>query len=126
MKGMDARGRPVPDPAKEAKVDGSRINPPGGGATNWPPPSFDPQTGLFYVNAKQGYSVTYLTDTDPEPQGYGGGGGGGASGPNLAGVFYKSANGAWKHNYPSGGVGHSFSRLLSTAAEILFTPRPSR
>ena len=56
-------------------------NTPGGGGTNWPPPSFDPETGLFYVNAKQGYSVTYLTDDDPEPQGYGGGGGGGISEP---------------------------------------------
>ena len=72
MKGVDAKGQPIPDPAKEPKVDGSLINTPGGGATNWPPPSFSPDTGLFYVNAKQGYSVTYLTDTDPEPQGYGG------------------------------------------------------
>ena len=77
MKGIDAKGQPIPDPAKEPKVDGSLVNTPGGGGTNWPPPSFDPETGLFYVNAKQGYSVTYLTDDDPEPQGYGGGGGGG-------------------------------------------------
>ena len=40
MKGVDDKGQPIPDPAKEPKVDGSLINTPGGGATNWPPPSF--------------------------------------------------------------------------------------
>ena len=83
MKGIDAKGQPIPDPAKEPKVDGSLIDTPGGGGTNWPAPSFNPDTGLFYVNAKQGYSVTYLTDDDPQPQGYGGGGGGGLSEPIL-------------------------------------------
>ena len=106
MKGVDAKGQPIPDPAKEPKVDGSLINTPGGGATNWPPPSFNPETGLFYVNAKQGYSVTYLTDNDPEPQGYGGGGGGGVSEPILAAIDYKTGNVAWKHKYPSGGFGN--------------------
>ena len=125
MKGVDAKGQPIPDPAKEPKVDGSLINTPGGGATNWPPPSFNPETGLFYVNAKQGYSVTYLTDTDPEPQGYGGGGGGGVSEPILAAIDYKTGNVAWKHKYPSGGFGNSFPGLLSTAGKLLFTGDPS-
>ena len=125
MKGVDAKGQPIPDPAKEPKVDGSLINTPGGGATNWPPPSFNPETGLFYVNAKQGYSVTYLTDTDPEPQGYGGGGGGGFSEPILAAIDYKTGNVAWKHKYPSGGFGNSFPGLLSTAGKLLFTGDPS-
>ena len=44
-KGVDAKGQPIPDPAKEPKVDGALLNIPGGGATNWMPPSFDPQTG---------------------------------------------------------------------------------
>src|ERR1700730_2701436 len=70
-KGIDEKGQPIPDPAKEPKVDGSIINTPGGGGTNWPPPSFDPDTGLFYVNARRGYSVAYLTDTDDNPEGYG-------------------------------------------------------
>ena len=93
------QGQPIPDPAKEPKVDGSLVNIPGGGGTNWPPPSFDPDTGLFYVNAKQGYSVTYLTDDDPEPQGYGGGGGGGMSEPLLEAIDYKTGDVAWKHVY---------------------------
>ena len=37
-KGVDAKGQPIPDPAKEPKVDGSMIDMPAMGATNWPPP----------------------------------------------------------------------------------------
>jgi acido-empty-quinoprotein group A len=125
MKGIDAKGQPIPDPAKEPKVDGSLINTPGGGGTNWAPPSFNPDTGLFYLNAKEGYSVTYLTDTDPEPQGYGGGGGGGLSEPILVAVDYKTGNVAWKHKYPSGGFGNAFPGVLSTAGKLLFTGDPS-
>ena len=55
-----------------------------GSATNWPPPSFSPKTGLLYVGTSQSYSMQYLTDTDERPEGYGGGnvipGGGGREG----------------------------------------------
>src|SRR6185295_9173932 len=80
---------------------------------------------FFYVNAKQGYSVTYLTDNDPEPQGYGGGGGGGFSEPILEAIDYKTGNLAWKHKYPSGGFGNSFPGILTTAGKLLFTGDPS-
>jgi len=77
------------------------------------------------VNAKQGYSVTYLTDDDPQPQGYGGGGGGGFSEPILAAIDYKTGNIAWKHQYPSGGFGNAFPGILTTAGKLLFTGDPS-
>jgi alcohol dehydrogenase (cytochrome c) len=124
MKGIDAKGQPIPDPAKEPKVDGSLINTPGGGGTNWPPPSFNPEAGLFYVNGKLGYSVTYLTDDDPQPQGYGGGGGGGFSEPVLEAIDYQTGKVAWKHVYPSGGFGNSFPGILNTAGKLLFTGDP--
>ncbi len=54
------KGQPIPDPAKEPKVDGSMIDMPAGGATNWPPPSYDPQTELFYVNGTEAYGMAYL------------------------------------------------------------------
>ena len=62
-KGIDAKGQPIPDPDKEPKIDGSMIDMPAMGATNWPPPSYDPQTELFYVNGTEGYGVAYLYDT---------------------------------------------------------------
>ena len=125
MKGLDAKGQPIPDPAKEPKVDGSLISMPGGGATNWPPPSFSPDTGLFYTNAKEGYSITYLTDDDPEPQGYGGGGAGGLSEPVLLAIDYKTGKVAWKHKFPSGGFGNAYPGVLTTAGKLLFTGDPS-
>jgi len=73
-----------------------------------------------YVNAKEGYSVTYLTDDDPQPQGYGGGGGGGFSEPVLLALDYKTGKVAWKHKYPSGGFGQRVFRvLLTTAGKLL-------
>jgi len=70
-KGISASGQPIPDPAKEATIDGVLVSPATGGATNWPPPSYDPQTGLFYVGTVQEFSTFYLTDTDPHPEGWG-------------------------------------------------------
>ena len=70
--GVDSKGQPIPDPKKVPLVDGSLLSIPAGGATNWMPPSFSPETGLFYVNATRGYSLTYLTDTDQRPAGFGG------------------------------------------------------
>jgi acido-empty-quinoprotein group A len=48
-KGLNAKGQPIPNPAKEASVAGVLVSPDTNGATNWPPPSFNPDTGLFYV-----------------------------------------------------------------------------
>lgn len=120
-RGIDERGQPIPDPGKEPKTDGSLVNIPGGGGTNWPPPSYDPETGLFYVNAREGYSVAYLTDTDERPEGYGGTGGGLLSEPVLKAIDVKTGNIAWSHKYESGGWGNAGPGILTTAGKLLFT-----
>ena len=33
--------------------------------TNWEPPAFNPDTGLFYVAEHNSYSIFYLLDPDP-------------------------------------------------------------
>ena len=71
-KGLDAKGQPIPDPAKYPTTDGVLVSPSSNGATNWPAPSFDPETGLFYVGTSRTYSMYYLTDTDDHPEGWGG------------------------------------------------------
>ena len=71
-KGVDDAGQPIPNPAKEPQVDGALVSPNQGGAANWPPPSFSPQTGLFYVNATRAYSIYYIYDEDAKPEGWGG------------------------------------------------------
>ncbi len=72
--GVDAKGQPIPNPRKEPQVDGALVSPNQGGGQNWPPPSFSPQTGLFYVNATRAFSVYYLyeNENDEKPQGWGG------------------------------------------------------
>ena len=41
------------------------MSPVEGGVTNWPPPAYSPDTGLFYVNENNGFNILYLTDPDP-------------------------------------------------------------
>jgi alcohol dehydrogenase (cytochrome c) len=123
-KGIDSKGQPIPDAAKEPKVDGALLTEAGGGGTNWMPPSFDPETGLFYVNATRGYSVAYLVDTDPRPEGYGGTARGLWSEHVLEALDYRTGNIVWQHAYPrigeaAGGLGGP--GILTTAGNLLFT-----
>ena len=121
-KAIDAQGQPIPDPDKEPKVDGSLINIPGGGGTNWMPPSFNPQTGLFYVNATRGYSLAFLTDTDERPEGYGGSARGLWSEHVLEAIEVRTGKIRWSHPYsPGGGSGLGGPGILTTAAGLLFT-----
>jgi alcohol dehydrogenase (cytochrome c) len=120
-KGVDAKGQPIPDPAKEPKVDGSLIDIPAGGGTNWPAPSYDPDTGLFYVNASRGYSIAYLTDADPKPEGYGGRGGALTSEAVLEALDTRTGDIRWSHTYPSGGFATAGPGILTTAGKVLFT-----
>lgn len=118
-KGMNANGQPIPNPAKYPSVDGVLVSPSSNGATNWPAPSFDPETGLLYVGSSRTYSMFYLTDTDERPEGWGGldsvvGGDGGA----LLAIDYKTGNIAWRHDWPSGS---GVVAMLSTAGKLLFT-----
>jgi len=116
-KGVDKNGEPIPDPAKMPQVDGALVSPNQGGATNWPPPTFSPQTGLFYVNASRAFSVYYLFDAGPEPQGWGGNDrGGGSLGSWVEAIDYKTGQIRWSHKWESG----SRSGLMSTAGNLVF------
>ena len=57
-KGIDKKGRPIPNPAKEPAPDGRLIAPDEGGFTNYRSPSFDPKTGLFIVSAHPAMAST--------------------------------------------------------------------
>ncbi len=116
-KGIDAKGQPIPNPAKEPQIDGSLVSPNQGGAANWPPPTFDPDTGLFYVNAARAYSVWYLYDMDDKPEGWGGTDRGGWSEYLLQAIDYKTGNIKWSHKWEGPG---GRSGLLSTAGNLLF------
>jgi alcohol dehydrogenase (cytochrome c) len=116
-KGVDAKGQPIPHPAKEPQLDGALVSPNQGGAANWPPPTFSPDTGLFYVNAARAYSVWYLYDLDEKPEGWGGTDRGGWSESLLQAIDYKTGNVKWSHKWEGPG---GRSGLLSTAGKLVF------
>jgi alcohol dehydrogenase (cytochrome c) len=118
-KGVNKDGQPIPNSEKEPQVSGVLVSPPSGGATNWPPPSYDPETKLFYVNTSSAYSMFYLTDTDPHPEGYGAAEkNSGALGSTLLALDIKTGVPTWRHKWPGGG---GISGLLSTAGHLLFS-----
>lgn len=122
-KGIDAQGKPIPNPAKEPRVDGTLVSPASDGAANWFAPAFNPDTGLFYFNATMSYSVFYLTDTDETPEGYGGRDEDIWSRQILQAIDYKTGKVVWRHAYPN--LGGTRSGLLSTAGGLLFAGDPT-
>ncbi|HCC57775.1 MAG TPA: acido-empty-quinoprotein group A [Solibacterales bacterium] len=121
-KGLNDKGQPVRDPAKDSTVPGSLVSPNNGGAANWPPPAYSPDTGLFYVPAAETYAMYYLTETDPRgAMGLGGKDEVGlASSGYVTAIDYKTGKVAWRHRYPgtAGGLGNG---MLTTAGKLLFT-----
>lgn len=119
-KGVDAKGQPIPDPAKEPQLDGSLVEANAGGATNWMAPSFDPETKLFYVNAERGTSLWYLTlDADGKPEGHQGGAATNFwSESSIAALDYRTGKVVWTH---PAGEGRSNAGVLTTAGQLLFT-----
>jgi acido-empty-quinoprotein group A len=122
-KGINAKGQPAHDPGKDAAVAGTLVSPDTGGATNWPPPSFSPDTGLLYVGTRQSYSIMYLTDTDPRPQGWAAAERTvGAVGSELKAIDYKTGKVRWSRPLAmtAGGSQGGAMGLLSTAGGVLF------
>jgi alcohol dehydrogenase (cytochrome c) len=119
-KGLDAKGQPIPNPAKEPQPDGALVSPNQGGAANWPPPAFSSQTGLFYANATRAFSVYYLyeDENDEKPQGWGGNDRGGWSEAMLQAIDYKTGKIRWSHKWD--GSSAVRSGLLTTAGNLVF------
>jgi alcohol dehydrogenase (cytochrome c) len=116
-KGLDDKGRPVLDPEKVATIPGAIVN---GSITNWPPPAYSPDTGLFYVPENNALSIVYLID--PDPRGSMGLGGRQASGIGNYGSFVtaidpRTGKTAWRHRLPGGG---GPTGMLTTAGGLLF------
>ena len=121
-KGLDAKGQPVPNPAKEPQLDGALVSPNQAGAANWPPPSFSPATGLFYVNASRAFSIYYIFDTDEKPEGWGGNDRGGWGESMLQAIDYKTGKIRWSHKWEGAG---GRSGVLSTAGNLVFAGDPA-
>jgi alcohol dehydrogenase (cytochrome c) len=120
--GVDAKGQPIPNEAKVTVGNGILVAPNQGGAANWPPPSFDPMTGLFYVNATDAYSIYYVFDDTAKPEGWAGNDRGGWSQEVLRAIDYKTGKIRWNHTWPSTG---GRSGVLTTAGGLVFVGDPS-
>jgi alcohol dehydrogenase (cytochrome c) len=125
---LDKNGAPVHDPGHDAEVGGVLVSPANAGVVNWPPPSYSPQTGLFYVNSASSYAMYYLTTLDP--RGAMGLGGKdelslGSDGEYLTAMNYATGKIAWRHRYPGVGGSNSLPGVLTTAGHLLFAPDQS-
>jgi alcohol dehydrogenase (cytochrome c) len=118
----DAEGRPAADKDTEPTLEGRRLCPGAVGVTNWYSPSFNPQTGLFYVTASDNCDVFSTA-----PQKY-----------EAGNAFYGSAY-VPADDSPGGGsvraldpltgklkwefqhISYSASGVLSTAGGVVFT-----
>ncbi|HET7697438.1 MAG TPA: acido-empty-quinoprotein group A [Vicinamibacterales bacterium] len=123
-KGIRKNLAPDPNPEKEATVPGSLVSPVEGGVTNWPPPAYSPDTGLFYVHERNGFNLLYLTETDPRgSMGLAGKAVGqvGAWPSALRAIDYKTGKAVWRHEFPGvSGAGGS-GGILATAGRLVFT-----
>jgi alcohol dehydrogenase (cytochrome c) len=115
--GLDPQGRPILNPEKVATIPGAIVS---GSATNWPPPAYSPDTGLFYVPENNNLSIRYLIDADPRgSMGLGGvqGGGGVNPGNFVTAIDPKTAKVVWRHQLSGGG---GATGMLTTAGRLVF------
>lgn len=112
---LNARGEVERNPYKDATIAGSLVN---NDVLNFPPPTFSPQTGLFYINEDNSLHIDYLMEPDTRgSMGLGGtiSGSGLNWGENLDAIDYKTGKVVWRHKLTGANVG-----LLTTAGGLLF------
>lgn len=119
----DDIGRPVLDKKGSPTPEGNRVCPGAAGATNWMSPTYDPQTKLFYVTAREQCDIFA---TAPQPFEAGHAYYGSAYFPNDEAEPFWGALRAldpatgqvkweWKHSSPT------WAGVLSTAGGLVFT-----
>ncbi len=79
----------------EPQPDGVLVS--GGVGTNWQAPSFDPETGLFYVNSREAMGVFYLTMPGKDAEGWAGRDFFLGSKSMLKAIDYQTGKIRWKH-----------------------------
>jgi alcohol dehydrogenase (cytochrome c) len=123
---IDKNGTLRRDPGKDPTIPGALVSPTAGGTINWEPPAYSPDTGLFYVSERNGFSIFYLID--PDPRGSMGLGGNqsvnaGSQGSFLTAIDPKTGTVAWRRPYPSvtPGTSGGGGGILATAGGLVFT-----
>ena len=122
-RGIDAQGRPIPNPGMEPTPSGTRVCPSVRGAANWMSSSYDPVTGLLYVPTLEQCDVYSSSARTPEPmQNFAGTGAEGIS--KDPGKFYLRAldprTGEKRWEYPMTGRGEMWAGTVATAGGLVF------
>ena len=115
--GVDSRGRPIAKSEATPSPDGALVEPGSDGSTNWMAPSFDPQTGLFYVNARRIFSIFFHT-TEGKAEGWAGRDRNLWANSTLRALDYQTGKVVWNHEI---GDGESLAGILTTAGHLLFS-----
>jgi len=122
-KGKDVQGRPLAVKDAQPTPEGRMVCPGAAGTTNWESPTFDSQTGLFYVTTREQCDIF---STAPQPYEAGHGFYGSAYFPAddtepywgaLRAIDPASGKIKWEFQHPS----PSWSGVLSTAGHLVFT-----
>jgi alcohol dehydrogenase (cytochrome c) len=120
--GLDANGRPLRVPGMEPTVDGNRVCPSLTGTTNWYSTSFNPDTGLYYVQTDDKCGIFTRVDSEWEAgKGYMGGSFAPAPEPArrvLRAIDVANNKVAWE--LPQAGRAGSWGGVLGTAGGVVF------
>jgi alcohol dehydrogenase (cytochrome c) len=121
--GLDKTGRPIKAPNMEPSLDGKRVCPSLDGASNWYSASFNPVTGLYYVQTNDKCGIFTRTPMEWEAgKGFMGGSFGQA--PNepaqrvLRAIDINTGKPKWE--LPQSGAVNSWGGVLSTAGGVVF------
>ena len=120
-KGLDDQGRAIVIPGTEPSDKGTLVWPNLNGATVWFSPSYSPQTGLFYVAAREIGAIYYKREAEYQPGTFFAGGGEGQI-PNgdRSGAIraLEAATGRIRWEFPM--FSAPWSGVLSTAGGLVF------
>ncbi|MBV9502166.1 MAG: acido-empty-quinoprotein group A [Acidobacteriaceae bacterium] len=115
--GVDSIGRPVGKREKYPTAAGTLVEPDAIGATNWMSPSFNPETGLLYVDSHDSFSLYYAFSTG-KPEGFGGRDLTVSSHCSLRAIDYQTGKSKWVHEL---GQGWDWAGVVSTAGGLVFS-----
>lgn len=115
--GIDTQGRPIGKTEKYPSAAGTLVEPDAIGATNWMSPSFDPKTGLLYVDTHDSFSLYYAYSTG-KAEGFAGRDLTVWSQCHLRAIDYQTGKCRWEHDL---GSGWDWAGVLSTAGGLVFT-----
>ena len=127
--GIGADGRPIKLPNQAPSAAGTLVCPSQDGATNWYSPSYNPSTGLYYVQANEKCSIYTKSDQGEWESGKSYLGGSQRTAPDpkpvrvLRAIDIRTGNIAWE--LPQYGSAQSWGGTLATASGLVFVGEDS-